>query len=1058
MRFLSGVFAVLVGAGLLLAQAPPPLASQLVVSGLSSPVAFVQDPSQSNVQFVVEKGGRIRVVRDGVLESTAFLDIVTKVESGGEQGLLGLAFAPDYATSRRFFVNYVKKVPSTPGQGNTVIARFLRHPTNPLVADATSEFDLVWPDGQPFITQPFTNHKGGNLAFGPDGKLYIGLGDGGSGSDPGHRAQNPMTLLGKMLRIDVAVPDTDPQGYDVPPDNPFVGQSGVLPEIWAFGLRNPWRWAFDPPALGGTGAMVIADVGQSMWEEVNYEPAGRGGRNYGWRNREGAHDHVTSLPPFFTPLTEPIHEYSHSVGQSITGGFVYRGTALGAGYQGRYFFADFVSGKVWSLGLTIDGLTGEATAAGVIEHTAQVGTAASQVASFGIDGNGELYTVKLNGSIYRIRLAGNQLPSVSLTSPSNGATYPASSSVHFAATASDSDGSVTSVAFMANDALLHTDTTAPYEFDWPGVATGSYTLTAIATDNSGGSTTSAPVMITVNPATSGINVALAANGGMATASSTYPSSGFATAGAINGDRKGQNWGAGGGWNDATPDAFPDWLDVSFSAPASITEVSIFSVQDAYTSPVEPTPAQTFSLYGLQDFEVQYWTGLAWQTVPGGSVTGNSLVWRRISFAAVTTSRVRVTVTRALDTWSRVAEIEVWGTPGAARANFALASRGGTANASSTHSIGYAPAGTINGDRRGQPWGGGAGWNDATPDAFPDSLEVQFGTARTIDEINVFSVQDNYTAPADPTPTMTFTLYGLQTFDVQYWTGTAWATVPGGAVTGNSLVWRQLTFAPLSTTAIRVTVHQALNQWSRITELEAWGPGTGTPPPGEVNVALASQGATALASSVHSSGYGVAGAINGDRRGTPWGGNAGWNDATASAFPDWLEIRFAGSQTIDEIDVFSVQDNFTGPAEPTPTMTFTLYGLRDFQVEYWTGSAWAPIPGASVTGNTLVWRQFTFSPITTSRIRVFITQAADQWSRITEVEAWTSGGAPTDDTMVSARLRTPASSALAAPLVGRGPIDRRHLRVVEAQVHRQLPAVMHPVVEHAMPQHEVPRPF
>ena len=223
----------------------PALRSEVVVSGLSNPVAFVQDPSRADVQFIVEKAGRIRVMQGGTLQTTPFLDIVAKVESGGEQGLLGLAFAPDYATSGRFFVNYVVRVPSTPGQGNTVIARFHRHATDPLRADPASEFDLVWPDGNAFIAQPFTNHKGGQLAFGPDGMLNIGLGDGGSSSDPGHRAQSPTTLLGKMLRINVSVADSDPQGYDVPPDNPFVGRPGVLTEIWAFGLRNPWRWSFD---------------------------------------------------------------------------------------------------------------------------------------------------------------------------------------------------------------------------------------------------------------------------------------------------------------------------------------------------------------------------------------------------------------------------------------------------------------------------------------------------------------------------------------------------------------------------------------------------------------------------------------------------------------------------------------------------------------------------------------------------------------------------------------------------------------------------------------------
>ena len=180
-----------------------------------------------------------------------FLDLTADVLSGGEQGLLGLAFAPDYATSRRVYVNF------TNPSGHTVVARFLRDAGDPLRADPATRFDLVWPGGLSYIEQPFANHNGGNLVFGPDGFLYIGLGDGGAGGDPGHRAQNPLTLLGKMLRIDVSVDAGHPTGYSIPPGNPFVGRAGVLPEIWAFGLRNPWRYSFDDPAHGGTGALII---------------------------------------------------------------------------------------------------------------------------------------------------------------------------------------------------------------------------------------------------------------------------------------------------------------------------------------------------------------------------------------------------------------------------------------------------------------------------------------------------------------------------------------------------------------------------------------------------------------------------------------------------------------------------------------------------------------------------------------------------------------------------------------------------------------------------------
>jgi glucose/arabinose dehydrogenase len=377
------------------------LRAQLHISGLTSPVAFVQDPVDRGVQYVVEQAGRIRAVRNGALLPVDFLDLRSVVLAGGERGLLGMAFPADYASTGRFYVNF------TNGSGDTVIARF-RRSGNPAVADPASRFDLRWgASGRPVIDQPFANHNGGHLAFGPDGYLYIGLGDGGSGSDPAHRAQNPAELLGKMLRVDVSVADSHPAGYVVPASNPFVsgGPSGTLREIWSFGLRNPWRYSFDLPSRGGTGALIIADVGQGQWEEIDYEPAGRGGRNYGWRNREGAHNHVTSLPPAFLPLRDPVHEYDHSIGASITGGYVYRGSALGAGFRGRYFFGDFARSRVWSLALAIDSSTGEATASNRIEHTVELGGAAqlSGISSFGLDADNELYAVShSNGTVLKV--------------------------------------------------------------------------------------------------------------------------------------------------------------------------------------------------------------------------------------------------------------------------------------------------------------------------------------------------------------------------------------------------------------------------------------------------------------------------------------------------------------------------------------------------------------------------------------------------------------------------------------------------------------------------------
>ena len=385
-RHFSAGWLLVVAFLLITSEATAQLRTRVHASGFSQPVAFVQDPTDPAIQFVVQQQGRIRVVRNGTVEAVDFLNLTPSVLSGGERGLLGMAFPPDSSATGRFFVNFTNL------EGHTVVARFRRSP-NPLVADPASRFDLRWDgaSGDAVIEQPFSNHNGGHLAFGPDGYLYIGLGDGGSGNDPNHFAQDRTALLGKMLRLDVSVADSHPVGYVVPPDNPFVS-GGARPEVWSFGWRNPWRYSFDDVTRGGTGALVAGDVGQGRFEEVNYEPRGRGGRNYGWRNREGAHDNVTSLPPAFTPLVDPIHEYAHSVGSSITGGLVYRGAS--ASFRGRYFFADFIASRVWSLALNVQP-SGEATATDVREHTAELGGAAAldNVSSFGTDATGEIYIV-----------------------------------------------------------------------------------------------------------------------------------------------------------------------------------------------------------------------------------------------------------------------------------------------------------------------------------------------------------------------------------------------------------------------------------------------------------------------------------------------------------------------------------------------------------------------------------------------------------------------------------------------------------------------------------------
>ena len=376
------------------------LRAELVAEGLERPVAIVPDPLAPGTLIVLEQPGRARAIVNGVVQPTPFLDLTSEVKHETEQGLLGVAFSSD---GTRVFVQFVKRRTPDLGIGDTVIARF-RRSADPLVLDPASRFDLVWPDGQRIIEQPTAVHKGGNIVFGPDGYLYVGLGDGGAGGNaPG--AQSSEVLLGKMLRIDVNVPDNHPTGYQIPADNPFVDGVPVsaLHEIWAFGYRNPWRFSFDDFGAGATGAMIVGDVGEDTLEEINYEPAGRGGRNYGWYIREASLPTPNVSPfrePAYLPLTNPMAEYPHTIGRSVTGGFVYRGSTLAWLYRGRYFVADFF-GAFYSVGLRRDA-AGEGQVADVMDHAAELGNP-RLITTFGRGLDGELYFASLvGGSIYKI--------------------------------------------------------------------------------------------------------------------------------------------------------------------------------------------------------------------------------------------------------------------------------------------------------------------------------------------------------------------------------------------------------------------------------------------------------------------------------------------------------------------------------------------------------------------------------------------------------------------------------------------------------------------------------
>lgn len=381
------------------------LSTERVASGLEEPL-FVTAPEGDGRLFILEKDGVIQLLEDGRVLEPPFLDLRGRVDSGpGEAGLLGLAFPPDFETGRAFYVYYTG---STDGALESRVSRFAVTDTDPGRGDPGSEVILLR------LAQPFGNHNGGTLAFGPDGMLYLGLGDGGSAGDPGDRAQDGGTLLGKLLRIDVRFEELRDDEIAIPPDNPFAGDPDVRDEIWALGLRNPYRFSFDRD----TGDLYIADVGQDTREEIDVEPrpdpggGSPGGRNYGWDVMEGltCFDPGPDEPECNAPeLTLPVFDYANDGGEgscSVTGGYVYRGAI--ASIRGHYFFGDFCSARIWSLVWDgEDGVEGE-----VVDRTAELEPAQGSIdfiSSFGEDGSGELYIVDFgrrsepgSGEVFRV--------------------------------------------------------------------------------------------------------------------------------------------------------------------------------------------------------------------------------------------------------------------------------------------------------------------------------------------------------------------------------------------------------------------------------------------------------------------------------------------------------------------------------------------------------------------------------------------------------------------------------------------------------------------------------
>jgi glucose/arabinose dehydrogenase len=351
-----------------------------VASGLSKPVLVTNAHDGSGRLFIVEKTGKIRVMKNGALLPTPLINLTSQVSTGSEQGLLGLAFHPSFKTNGLFYVDFTRL------NGDTVIDQYRVSPTNGNVAVLSSVRHII------AIAQPYANHNGGDIVFGPDGYLYIGMGDGGSAGDPGNRAQNVNSLLGKILRINVNG-SVGTQQYRIPSGNPYIGRTG-RDEIWSLGLRNPWRFSFDRL----TGALWIGDVGQSNYEEIDRSTvagSARGrGVNFGWRQLEGRHCYNPATGCNTTGKMMPVVEYTHSEGCAVTGGFVYRGTAVPS-LVGRYVFGDYCSGRIWTVA---NGAASPMTKALLLDTN-------MLISSFGEDEHGELYVVDLNGSIYRFAAA-----------------------------------------------------------------------------------------------------------------------------------------------------------------------------------------------------------------------------------------------------------------------------------------------------------------------------------------------------------------------------------------------------------------------------------------------------------------------------------------------------------------------------------------------------------------------------------------------------------------------------------------------------------------------------
>ena len=550
-----------------------------------------------------------------------------------------------------------------------------------------------------------------------------------------------------------------------------------------------------------------------------------------------------------------------------------------------------------SIGATYSGDAGNATSASA--PLSQVITSTSGVAST---------TTLLASSSNPALLGANITFTATVTGSNPGGT------VHFTANGS-SLGGCTAVA------LSGSGNTKSATCMSSALPIGTHSIGASYSGDAGNAVSaSAPLsQVITSPSGGGGNVALAIAGAVASASSVA-SAGHPASAVIDNERSGANWGNGGAWQDATANVFPDWVQVSFNGAKTIERVVVYTVQNNYRNPVEPTDTMTFSFFGVVDFAVQAWNGSAWVTL--ANVTGNNLVKRSVSFPAFTTDRIRVFVTKALNSYSRITEIEAWGADsGLATTTTLLASSSNPAllgaNITFTATVtGSNPGGTVHFTANGSSLGG------CTAVALSGSGNTKSATCMSSAlPIGTHSIGASYSGDA------------------------------GNAISAS---------APLS---------QVIT----------------SPSGGGGNVALAIAGAVASASSVASAGHPASAVIDNERSGANWGNGGAWQDATANVFPDWVQVSFNGAKTIERVVVYTLQNNYRNPVEPTDTMTFSFFGVVDFAVQAWNGSAWVTL--ANVTGNNLVKRSVSFPAFTTDRIRVFVTKALNSYSRITEIEAW-----------------------------------------------------------------------